>query len=74
MGYRRCLFRNAFNLNTMFPLILVNSISWAPHEFGLMLACGASDGAVSVLSTTGKLCTKILQCFFQCTGGFYLGK
>eukprot|EP00794_Sanderia_malayensis_P005824 gene5824-6521_t len=31
----------------------VNSICWAPHEFGLMLACGASDGAVSVISTSG---------------------
>lgn len=31
----------------------VNSICWAPHEFGLMLACASSDGAVSVLSSTG---------------------
>ena len=23
---------------------------WAPHEFGLVLVCGSSDGAVSVLS------------------------
>lgn len=28
----------------------VNSISWAPHEFGLMLACASSDGQVSVLT------------------------
>ena len=27
----------------------VNSISWAPHEFGLILACAASDGIVSIL-------------------------
>ena len=27
----------------------VNSISWAPHEFGLILACASSDGKVSVL-------------------------
>ena len=28
----------------------VNSVCWAPHEFGLVLVCGSSDGAVSVLS------------------------
>ncbi|KAJ3200302.1 GTPase-activating protein S13 [Clydaea vesicula] len=28
----------------------VNSISWAPHEFGLILVCGSSDGNISVLS------------------------
>nr|CAD7202394.1 unnamed protein product [Timema douglasi]CAD7259985.1 unnamed protein product [Timema shepardi] len=27
----------------------VNSVSWAPHEFGLMLACGSSDGSLSIL-------------------------
>eukprot|EP01125_Pyxidicula_operculata_P021916 TRINITY_DN8753_c0_g1_i1.p1 TRINITY_DN8753_c0_g1~~TRINITY_DN8753_c0_g1_i1.p1 ORF type:complete len:328 (-),score=48.35 TRINITY_DN8753_c0_g1_i1:62-1045(-) len=27
----------------------VNSISWAPQEYGLMLACGSSDGYISVL-------------------------
>ena len=41
----------------LFILILllfsVNSLSWAPHEFGLILACGSSDGSVSVLSSTG---------------------
>lgn len=31
----------------------VNSVCWAPHDFGLMLACGSSDGAVSVLSSQG---------------------
>ncbi|XP_023240973.1 protein SEC13 homolog [Centruroides sculpturatus] len=31
----------------------VNSICWAPHEFGLMLTCGSSDGAVSVISSSG---------------------
>lgn len=30
----------------------VNSVAWAPHEFGLILACGSSDGAISVLSYT----------------------
>ncbi|XP_078444215.1 protein transport protein SEC13 homolog A-like [Wolffia australiana] len=28
----------------------VNSISWAPHELGLILACGSSDGSISVFS------------------------
>ncbi|KAL4182749.1 hypothetical protein AMTRI_Chr11g151820 [Amborella trichopoda] len=28
----------------------VNSIAWAPHELGLCLACGSSDGTISVLS------------------------
>lgn len=32
----------------------VNSISWAPHEYGLMLACGSSDGTVSVLTYKGE--------------------
>ncbi|XP_002741141.2 protein SEC13 homolog [Saccoglossus kowalevskii] len=31
----------------------VNSVCWAPHEFGLMLVCGSSDGAISVLSSAG---------------------
>jgi protein transport protein SEC13 len=29
---------------------LVNSISWAPHELGAMVACASSDGKVSVLT------------------------
>ncbi|KAI9220515.1 protein transporter sec-13 [Blastocladiella britannica] len=28
----------------------VNSIAWAPYEYGLVLACGSSDGNVSLLS------------------------
>jgi protein transport protein SEC13 len=28
----------------------VNSICWAPQEFGLCLACGSSDGTISVLT------------------------
>ncbi|CAH7671141.1 COPII-coated vesicle component Sec13 [Phakopsora pachyrhizi] len=28
----------------------VNSIAWAPHEYGPILACASSDGRVSVLS------------------------
>jgi protein transport protein SEC13 len=31
----------------------VNSVCWAPQDFGLMLACGSSDGAISVLSSQG---------------------
>jgi len=33
----------------------VNSIAWAPHEFGLCLACGSSDGHISVLSLKGEI-------------------
>jgi protein transport protein SEC13 len=29
---------------------LVNSISWAPHEYGLSLACASSDGKLSILT------------------------
>ncbi|KDR17793.1 protein SEC13 homolog [Zootermopsis nevadensis] len=29
----------------------VNSVAWAPHEFGLMLACGSSDGSLSILTS-----------------------
>lgn len=28
----------------------VNSIAWAPHDFGLHLACASSDGRISVLT------------------------
>jgi len=31
----------------------VNSVSWAPYEFGLILTCGSSDGAISVVSSSG---------------------
>ena len=27
----------------------INSIAWAPHELGAILACASSDGKVSVL-------------------------
>ena len=33
--------------------VAVNSVSWAPHECGLLLACGSSDGSISLLSSTG---------------------
>ncbi|KAG8939703.1 GTPase-activating protein S13 [Tulasnella sp. 424] len=28
----------------------VNSVSWAPHELGAIVACGSSDGKISVLT------------------------
>ena len=34
--------------------ILVNTVAWAPYEYGLMLACGSSDGSISVINSTGK--------------------
>ena len=30
----------------------VNSVAWAPYELGLALACGSSDGTLSVLTHT----------------------
>jgi len=36
-------------------VLLVNSIQWAPHEWGLLLACGSSDESISFISTSGKL-------------------
>ena len=35
----------------------VNSIQWAPHEFGLNLACSSSDESFSIISTSGIECT-----------------
>ena len=32
----------------------MNSVCFAPHELGLILACGSSDGSISVLYNTGK--------------------
>lgn len=31
----------------------VNSVCWGPYDFGLILACGSSDGAISLLTFTG---------------------
>lgn len=31
----------------------MNSVCWGPYEFGLILACGSSDGAISLLTFTG---------------------
>lgn len=35
-------------------MFLVNSVAWAPHELGAMLACASSDGKISVLEYRGK--------------------
>jgi protein transport protein SEC13 len=32
----------------------VNSVCWGPYDFGLILACGSSDGAISLLTFTGE--------------------
>lgn len=29
---------------------VVNSVAWAPHDIGLVLACASSDGHISVLT------------------------
>ena len=42
------------NEDHLFECILVNTVAWAPYEYGLMLACGSSDGSISILSSTGK--------------------
>lgn len=31
----------------------MNSVCWGPYDFGLLLACGSSDGAISLLTFTG---------------------
>lgn len=31
----------------------MNSVCWGPYDFGLTLACGSSDGAISLLTFTG---------------------
>ena len=36
------------------PPFTVNSVCWAPHDYGLILACGSSDGAISLLTYTGE--------------------
>lgn len=32
----------------------VNSVAWAPHELGAILACASSDGKVSIHEYKGK--------------------
>jgi protein transport protein SEC13 len=36
----------------------VNSISWAPHAYGLILTAASSDGKVSVLTYKGMMFLK----------------
>ncbi|CAF0876438.1 unnamed protein product [Didymodactylos carnosus] len=31
----------------------VNTVAWAPYEYGLMLACGSSDGSISIITSSG---------------------
>ena len=33
----------------------INSVSWAPHELGAILACASSDGTISVLTFKSTL-------------------
>ena len=40
---------------------IVNSVAWAPHELGPLLACASSDGRVSILSFKGNNTTSALQ-------------
>lgn len=59
--------KNVFIYTTWFDktvVCLVNSVCWAPHDFGLILACGSSDGSISVITYNGNvLC---LFVFFFC--------
>lgn len=41
--------------HTLFP---VNSIAWAPHELGSILACASSDGNISVLTFNSEYICK----------------
>lgn len=36
-----------------FTISPVNTVQWAPSEFGLIFACGSSDGSISVVSLNG---------------------
>ena len=31
----------------------MNTVQWAPSEFGLIFACGSSDGSISIVSLNG---------------------
>lgn len=44
----------AYSAHPLPPPSTVNSVCWAPHDYGLILACGSSDGAISLLSYTGE--------------------
>ena len=38
----------------MYDHLLVNTVAWAPYEYGLMLACGSSDGSISIITSSGN--------------------
>lgn len=38
---------------------LVNSVAWAPHELGAILACASSDGKISIHEYKGKKKKKV---------------
>jgi len=49
-------------------VVPVNSVSWAPHELGAILACASSDGKISVLTFKGALhrpATPTMGCSFS---------
>lgn len=54
---------NLLHILTITNFWPVNSISFAPHEFGLHLACASSDGKISVLSMDEKTGEWISQLF-----------
>lgn len=37
----------------MLKKFIVNTVAWAPCEFGLVFACGSSDGSISIVSMSG---------------------
>ena len=52
----QCTYLLCCSLLSFKTIFAVNSISWAPPEYGLMLACGSSDGSVSIISSSGENC------------------
>lgn len=48
----------------------INSIAWAPHELGLLLAAGSSDGTISITeystATASWEATKVSECVCCC--------
>lgn len=52
-----------FTLYASANYLSVNSVQWAPHEVGAVLACASSDGKVSVLEfkDDGSWDTKVFQ-------------
>ena len=52
----------------------MNTVAWAPYEYGLMLACGSSDGSISIVSSTGDgrwTSKKINDCHSVNSSSFY---